>query len=119
MKNKIAFISILIILIISAFISVTADFVEKRIVEAQSLKSSENAVGDYGDCVVAGCSRQLCIDEKDAPNIFTSCEFLPEYECYNNAVCERGDNGKCGWRRTDELNQCIENANKSVKDVGM
>ncbi|MDD4995607.1 MAG: Gmad2 immunoglobulin-like domain-containing protein [Patescibacteria group bacterium] len=59
-----------------------------------------------GGCVVTGCSGQVCADE----DTITTCEFKTEYLCYRNAICERGVDGKCGWKMTEELLQCFANA---------
>jgi len=143
MANKFTFTLILIILVISAFVSVTADFIEKHtreqippptnfeecvaegnpvmesyprqciskegehFVEEIEETKEDNSIIEESGCMIAGCSRQLCIEEKDAGNIFTSCEFLPEYACYKNAECERSEDDKCGWRQTEELKRCI------------
>ncbi|MFP4598865.1 MAG: hypothetical protein ACOC9J_05145 [Persicimonas sp.] len=55
------------------------------------------------DCVVSGCSGQVCADEPQA----TTCEWREEYACYQ----EYGDcgcnEGSCGWAQTDDLVQCL------------
>src|SRR5690606_32230245 len=50
-------------------------------------------------CVVGGCSGQLCYEEGSGGGIST-CEFLPEYACYDAAACERQADGACGWTQT-------------------
>lgn len=60
-------------------------------------------VFEKNDCVISGCSSQICSDQ-DVP---TTCEFLPEYACYKNAVCERQPSGKCDWTKTEELKECL------------
>ena len=55
-------------------------------------------------CVITGCSGQICADQEMA----TTCEFRPEYACYENAVCERQAGGECGWTQTAELIACLE-----------
>lgn len=62
-------------------------------------------------CIQTGCSGQICSDEE----IISTCEYRQEYACYKDAVCERGQNGKCGWRDTKALSMCIENAMEGVK----
>jgi eight-cysteine-cluster-containing protein len=59
------------------------------------------------DCVVGGCSGQLCIEEGDPG--FSTCEWRSEYACYANAVCKRQTNGDCGWTQTAALETCLEN----------
>ena len=54
-------------------------------------------------CVITGCSSQVCEDEE----IITTCEFRPEYACYNAAICERQINGQCGWTMSSSLQQCL------------
>ncbi|HET6892503.1 MAG TPA: DUF6748 domain-containing protein [Pyrinomonadaceae bacterium] len=55
-------------------------------------------------CFKTGCSNQVCADE----NVITTCEWRPEYACYQKARCERQSNGKCGFTRTPELIACLE-----------
>lgn len=57
-------------------------------------------------CVISGCSGQICAGEE----MMSTCEFLPEYACYKDAVCERQASGQCGWTMSDELNSCLDNA---------
>ena len=61
-----------------------------------------------GGCAVAGCSGQLCVSAGEANDVFTTCEFKPEYACYRSAKCERQANGLCGWTQTDELRACLK-----------
>jgi eight-cysteine-cluster-containing protein len=55
------------------------------------------------DCVVTGCSGQVCADEE----VFTTCEWRDEYACYAEATCERQVDGACGWTMTEELESCL------------
>lgn len=64
------------------------------------------ADGSANDCVVGGCSGQLCVDPLSEPGIST-CEWRPEYACYANATCERQVDGQCGWTQTAELQACL------------
>ena len=59
------------------------------------------------DCMVTGCSGQVCASEP----VFTTCEWRPEYACYDEAYtsCECFE-GRCGWEATDELAECLEGA---------
>jgi len=89
----------------------TADgkhFIEE--VEAPIGETPEAPVVDVGGskdgCVPAGCSGQLCLEEEQAGNIMTTCEYKPEYACYRTAVCERQASGACGFTETDELRIC-------------
>jgi len=53
-------------------------------------------------CFASGCSGSVCVSEP----VYTTCEYKPEYECYKKfGICET-TNGNCGWRKTDELQQC-------------
>jgi hypothetical protein len=56
-------------------------------------------------CVKGGCSQTLCIEEGE--DVMTTCEWRPEYACYQNAQCERQSDGGCGWTQTQELAACI------------
>lgn len=55
-------------------------------------------------CVVSGCSGQVCSEGQ----AITTCIWREEYACYRSARCERDAAGKCGWRRTEELQACLE-----------
>jgi hypothetical protein len=64
---------------------------------------------NYGGCYVGGCSSQLCTDR---PGAVSTCEYRPEYSCYQNgaARCERQPDGLCGWTPTQTLFACLNNA---------
>lgn len=56
-------------------------------------------------CLKSGCSSQLCKPKVEG-RTFTTCEYLPEYECYKeqNCICI---NNKCQWSNEKTLNLCI------------
>jgi hypothetical protein len=56
-------------------------------------------------CVRTGCSGQVCADD----HRITTCEFRPEYACYQQASCERQANGQCGFTQTAALTACLAN----------
>lgn len=58
-----------------------------------------------GECVVTGCSGQICADEET----ITTCEYKEEYACYADAECTRQEDGECGWTPTNELLICLQN----------
>jgi eight-cysteine-cluster-containing protein len=64
---------------------------------------------NFEECAVAGCSGQLCVEASEAPGIITTCEYRPEYTCYQNARCERQIDKQCGWTQTQELLTCLKN----------
>ena len=55
-------------------------------------------------CKKTGCSSQICADQ----DVVTTCEWRPEYECYQKAICERQRNGECGFTQTPELAACLK-----------
>lgn len=57
-------------------------------------------------CVITGCNDQLCSDRL----VSTDCTPTAQDECFQNAICERGDTGSCRWTPTDELNVCLARA---------
>ncbi len=59
-----------------------------------------------GGCFVGGCSSQICSDQ---PGAISTCEYRAEYACYKSAVCERQQNGQCGWTDTTTLRACLLN----------
>lgn len=58
-------------------------------------------------CHVSGCSKEICSERENVPS---TCEFRPQYACYQNARCEPQANGACNWTLTAELNNCLVNA---------
>lgn len=58
---------------------------------------------ERGGCMSTGCSGQVCADA----DIITTCEYKPEYACYENAVCERQADGQCGWTLTAAVGRCL------------
>jgi hypothetical protein len=73
------------------------------------LKATQVFVRDKPDsasmkpCIKTGCSSQVCSDE----NVITTCEYRPEYACYQKAACERQQDGNCGFTKTPELTACL------------
>ncbi len=59
--------------------------------------------GSMKPCIKTGCSTQVCSDH----NVITTCEFRPEYACYQKAACERQRDGNCGFTKTPELTACL------------
>ena len=57
------------------------------------------------DCVKSGCSGTVCVEPGN--EVVTTCEYRPEYACYQDATCERQGDGSCGWTQTPELTACL------------
>jgi hypothetical protein len=57
-------------------------------------------------CFIGGCSGQVCSDRQ---GVISTCEWRPEYACYQSATCERQADGQCGWTQTTALLQCLKN----------
>jgi hypothetical protein len=60
-----------------------------------------------GACVKTGCSGTICAET--GQDMMTTCEFKPEYACYQSAACERQADGRCGWSQSAELTACLAN----------
>jgi eight-cysteine-cluster-containing protein len=58
-----------------------------------------------GQCIRTGCSGTVCAEPGD--EVMTTCEWRPEYACYQDARCERQADGACGWTQTPELAACL------------
>lgn len=54
-------------------------------------------------CVKTGCSSQICADR----DMVTTCDWKPDYACYQAATCERQADGACGFTQTASLTQCL------------
>lgn len=57
-------------------------------------------------CVRTGCSGQICADDHRV----STCEYRPEYACYQQATCERQANGQCGFTPSTQLSSCLASA---------
>jgi eight-cysteine-cluster-containing protein len=57
------------------------------------------------ECRATGCSGTVCASE----DVITTCEFRPEYACYQSAACAAQTDGQCGWTMTPELEACLAN----------
>lgn len=62
------------------------------------------------ECVMAGCSGQLCVNKGQDEGLVTTCEYKEEYACYKTATCEVQPNGKCGWTPSPQLLLCLGSA---------
>ena len=63
------------------------------------------------DCIVTGCSSQVCANE----DVATTCEWREEYACYADEYTSCGcQQGSCGWAQTPELEQCLADAGGSA-----
>lgn len=67
-------------------------------------------------CVPAGCSGQVCATASEAPGIITTCEFLPEYVCFQQTSCgHHGPGGACAWEQTDAYLECLAGFEEPVE----
>jgi eight-cysteine-cluster-containing protein len=55
------------------------------------------------DCFTTGCSGQVCAAEQ----VFTTCEYRPEYACYQQFGSCGCNAGSCGWAQTNNLTSCL------------
>lgn len=58
-----------------------------------------------GECRRTGCSGQLCA----SGDVASTCEWMAEYACYAQAICEPQTDGQCGWTITPEAAACLAN----------
>src|SRR4030095_153176 len=57
--------------------------------KSDSTSGSPPYTGSRKPCIKTGCSSQICADH----NVVSTCEFRPEYACYQKATCERQEDG--------------------------
>ncbi len=61
------------------------------------------------ECQVGGCGNELCGEPGE--DLLSDCSLNPGAECYDEVgVCERNADGVCGWTPSQELTDCIEEA---------
>lgn len=101
MTKKIIFASLIIILLI--IIGCTTTTISPP--EKQPTKPTEIDCTTNSDCVIGGCSGTLC--HKKGENILTTCEYLPEYDCYRLINCGCVNN-KCEWEKTAVFEKCLQ-----------
>ena len=58
------------------------------------------------DCATGGCSGQICGSAEKVKNLFTTCEFRPEYKCLKMTSCSC-INGKCMWEENQAYLDCM------------
>lgn len=63
----------------------------------------EGECSEDGDCVISGCSNQVCGPEP----VMTTCEWKEEYACLKFTSC-RCLGGECKWEETDAYLSCLE-----------
>lgn len=81
----------------------------KDVEEEKEIPSEEKPIKEpEKKCIITGCSSHICSEF----DIITTCEFLPEYDCYKDAICKTLDDGECGWVMTKELKECIDQLKK-------
>jgi eight-cysteine-cluster-containing protein len=65
------------------------------------------------ECRATGCSGTVC----SAEDVVTTCEFRPEYACYQSATCAAQADGQCGWTMTPELEACLADPPDDVAET--
>lgn len=58
-------------------------------------------------CYVGGCSNQIC---SGTQGVISTCEYRPQYQCYESAECKLQPSGVCGWTQTQALTACLSEA---------
>lgn len=59
-------------------------------------------------CVVAGCSKELCLSEEKARDLMSTCEWKEEYRCFQMMTCEAQANGECGFTPNEKSEACLK-----------
>jgi hypothetical protein len=67
---------------------------------------NRKSVSTMKPCIKTGCSGIVCSDH----DVITTCEWRPEYACYQKATCERQPDGNCGFTKTRALTSCLATA---------
>jgi eight-cysteine-cluster-containing protein len=58
---------------------------------------------DDADCVIGGCSGEVCARER----LGSACIWLPEFQCYQQANCGCIQ-GSCAWGPPDQVQACLD-----------
>ena len=76
--------------------------------KGRTVTNAYHRLADADACYHAGCSHQVCSDN---PSLITTCQWQPEYACYQQATCERQTDGACGFTASAALDSCLGNLN--------
>ena len=72
----------------------------------QGVSASASPAPSLVSCKVSGCSSQICSAETG--NIFSTCEFIPYYECFSGRKSLCQVNGtKCNWVPDVAMRNCL------------
>jgi len=74
---------------------------------SKSESSKPSPVVAAAACEKGGCSGTSCAEP--GQEVLTTCDYKPEYACYQSAQCERQVDGKCGWTQSPDLVACLAN----------
>lgn len=71
------------------------------------------------NCVIAGCSNELCVDKSIAGDLASICIYSEEFACYTkaNTTCEMQPDNKCGWTQTPELKSCLNEKRAGYDEI--
>ena len=65
------------------------------------------------NCIVGGCSGEICAEESEAADKVSICIYSNSYACVKKTKCEVQQDGKCGWTATSEYSQCLIDADST------
>ncbi len=103
-KTRIIFLaSCTLIFIFTIFITAIA--------KSSNLREIKITRSNAEKCIISGCNGEIC-QSKDEEPIMSTCVYKPEYDCLEKAICEVQENGLCGWTKTKEYQECINNLSK-------
>jgi hypothetical protein len=87
----------------------------KNTFSEEERKKDDQGANEQKQCVVSGCSGELCVEDTVLEEgLASSCVWKEEYECYKEALCERQENGTCAWTKSEEIIQCLEDKQDSL-----
>jgi len=101
--NKLIYILLGLIVIPGLIIALVLAWPQPSLPENNSMaEEMKNA------CIVTGCSGTICAKEE----VFSTCQWEPQFACYQSANCIKHQDGSCGWEQTRELENCLNQANQ-------
>jgi hypothetical protein len=72
--------------------------------EATVLPAPEPEKPVEKQCMIGGCSGEICSDEPT----MSMCMYDPKFACYKGATCAVQGDGNCGWTMSEELKICLD-----------
>lgn len=84
------------------------DFKEKVNDFPISISPTQKVI-ETDECAITGCNSELCVEKSEAGEVASICVQNKAFDCLSYSQCKRQDDGQCGWTKTPEYLNCLDN----------